>query len=172
MAKTILITGGARSGKSRLAEELALNFGAPLCYIATGEARDDEMAERIAEHQRRRGDAWLTVEEPLRITEVISEANGRYQAILVDCITLWIANLLLRHHAVEPVLREVEALTCLFPTLQTPLIVVSNEVGMGIVPENALARSYRDLAGRTNQILARAASEVYVTFAGLPMKLK
>ncbi|MRR54315.1 MAG: bifunctional adenosylcobinamide kinase/adenosylcobinamide-phosphate guanylyltransferase [Deltaproteobacteria bacterium] len=172
MSTTIFITGGARSGKSRLAERLAEGFGAPLCYIATGEARDGEMAERIDRHRQRRGSAWQTVEEPLQLGEAIRERDGRCRAILVDCITLWITNLLFHHDAVEPVLVEVRTLAELLPTLQTPLILVSNEVGMGIVPENALARSFRDLAGHTNQILAEASDEVYVTISGIPVKLK
>ncbi|MDD2337326.1 MAG: bifunctional adenosylcobinamide kinase/adenosylcobinamide-phosphate guanylyltransferase [Geobacteraceae bacterium] len=172
MSKTIFISGGARSGKSRLAEKLAESFGEPLCYIATGEARDGEMAERIANHRQKRGNAWQTVEEPLQLLEAIREANGCYQAILVDCITLWITNLLFHHDAVEPVLVEVKALAELLHALKTPLILVSNEVGMGIVPENALARSFRDLAGQANQILAEAADEAYITISGIPLKLK
>jgi adenosylcobinamide kinase / adenosylcobinamide-phosphate guanylyltransferase len=172
MSKTIFISGGARSGKSRLAEKLAEDFGEPLCYIATGEARDGEMAERIAHHRQRRGDAWQTVEEPLNVVEAIKKADGSCRAILVDCITLWITNLLFHHDAVEPVRTEVRELAELLPSLQTPLILVSNEVGMGIVPENALARSFRDLAGQANQILAEAAEEVYVTISGIPLKLK
>jgi len=172
MSTTIFITGGARSGKSRLAERLAEGFGAPLCYIATGEARDGEMAERIDRHRQRRGSAWQTVEEPLQLVEAIREKDGRCRAILVDCITLWITNLLFHHDAVEPVFVEVRTLAELLPTLQTPLILVSNEVGMGIVPENALARSFRDLAGHTNQILAEAADEAYVTISGIPLKIK
>ncbi|MGA7828474.1 MAG: bifunctional adenosylcobinamide kinase/adenosylcobinamide-phosphate guanylyltransferase [Geobacteraceae bacterium] len=172
MSKITFISGGVRSGKSRLAERLAENFGDPLCYIATGEARDGEMAVRIASHRQRRGPAWQTVEEPLRLGEAIREADGRHQAILVDCITLWLTNLLFHHDAVEPVLSEVRAVAELLPTLQTPVFLVSNEVGMGIVPENALARSFRDLAGQANQILAETADEVYVTISGIPLKLK
>jgi len=172
MSRTIFISGGARSGKSRLAERLGESFGAPLCYLATGEARDGEMAERIASHRQRRGPSWETVEEPLQLVAAIRAADGRYRAILVDCLTLWLSNLLFQHDAVAPVLVEVKALAELLPTLQTPLILVSNEVGMGIVPENALARSFRDLAGEANQILAAAAEEAYVTISGIPLKLK
>lgn len=172
MSKNIFISGGARSGKSRLAEKLAEGYGEPLCYIATGEARDGEMAERIANHRQRRGNAWQTVEEPLQLLESIREASGGCRAILVDCITLWITNLLFHHDAVEPVLAEVKALAELLHALKIPIILVSNEVGMGIVPENALARSFRDLAGQANQILAEAADEVYVTISGIPLKLK
>lgn len=172
MAKTIFITGGARSGKSRLAETLAVGFGTPLCYLATGEARDAEMANRIAAHKARRGEGWQTVEEPLRLAEAVKDADGRFRAVLVDCVTLWLTNLLLASDDPDAVLDQVRALAELLPGLTTPLLLVSNEVGMGIVPDNALARSFRDLAGRTNQILAAAADEVYVTFSGIPLRLK
>lgn len=172
MAKTIFITGGARSGKSRLAETLAEGFGQPLCYIATCESRDNEMAERIALHRARRGDAWQTVEEPVRLAEALKEADGRYRAVLVDCVTLWLTNLLLASEDADAALDRVHALAGLLPELTTPLLLVSNEVGMGIVPDNALARSFRDLAGRANQLLAAAADEVYVTFSGMPLRLK
>ena len=172
MAGTVFITGGARSGKSRLAEELALGQGAPLVYIATGMAGDREMAERIERHRARRGPDWRTVEEPLDLAGAISAAQGKCAAILVDCITLWLTNLLLTYDDAAIVLKEVELLVRLLPTLETPLLLVSNEVGMGIVPENRLARTFRDLAGEANELLAGAADEVYVMFSGLPLKLK
>ncbi len=172
MGQTIFITGGARSGKSRLAEELAAGYGAPLGYIATGRAGDAEMAERIARHRARRGPAWLTIEEPEDLAGAIRENDGRCNALLVDCVTLWLTNLLLKWGEVGPSMAEVERLVRLMPDVKTPLILVSNEVGMGIVPENALARAFRDLAGEANEMLARAADEVYVMFSGLPMKLK
>jgi adenosylcobinamide kinase / adenosylcobinamide-phosphate guanylyltransferase len=172
MASTVFITGGARSGKSRLAEELALGQGAPLVYIATGMAGDREMAERIDRHRARRGPDWRTVEEPLDLTGAIGAAQGECRVILVDCITLWLTNLLLKYDDAAIVLKEVERLVRLLPTLKTPLFLVSNEVGMGIVPENRLARTFRDLAGEANELLAGAADEVYVMFSGLPLKLK
>ena len=172
MAKIIFITGGARSGKSRLAESIARNFGAPLCYIATGQSNDTEMAERITEHRDRRGAIWQTFEEPLELVHAISARNGQYGAMLVDCITLWLSNLLFLHNEPGTVLREVRVLAESFPHLETTLILVSNEVGMGIVPENALARTFRDLAGKANEILAEAADEVHVVFSGIPLRLK
>ena len=172
MSGTIFITGGARSGKSRLAEKLAEDFGAPLCYIATGAAGDAEMAARITAHRARRGEKWKTIEEPLSLVEAVKASDGGYQAILVDCVTLWLTNLLLTHDNADRALDEVRALASLLSGLKTPLVLVSNEVGMGIVPENALARTFRDLAGRANEILAAAADEVYVTFSGIPLKLK
>ncbi len=172
MSTNIFITGGARSGKSRLAEKIAEGFGAPLLYIATGHAGDAEMAARIAAHRERRGDKWQTTEVPFQLLDAVKSADSGFQAILVDCITLWLTNLLLTHGDPARALDEVRALAGLFPELTTPLILVSNEVGRGIVPENALARSFRDLAGKANEILAAAADEVYVTFCGLPLKLK
>lgn len=172
MGKIVFITGGARSGKSRLAESLTEGFGTPLCYIATGEARDEEMAVRIAAHRSRRGNGWQTVEEPIRLMEALKAAEGRFQAVLVDCVTLWLTNLLLSHEDADRALAEARALAALLPELTIPIVLVSNEVGMGIVPENALARSFRDLAGKANQTLAAAADEVYVTISGIPLKLK
>lgn len=172
MAKVTFITGGARSGKSRLAERLAREYPAPFGYLATGAAGDGEMAERIARHRERRGTEWQTMEEPLELCEVLRGHDGYFGVVLVDCVTLWLTNLLLKYERPEPALLEVNKLTAAFPTLETTLIVVSNEVGMGIVPENALARTFRDLAGEANELIAAAADEVFVTFSGLPLKLK
>lgn len=173
MARVTFITGGSRSGKSRLAEKLALDLGGPLLYVATGSPSDGEMTERIRRHRERRGDAWQTIEEPLALAEVLQGHDGYFCATLVDCVTLWITNLLF-HHGENPggVLAEVRRLAELLPALQSPLILVSNEVGMGIVPDNPLARKFRDLAGEANEILAAAADEAYVVFAGLPLRLK
>ena len=172
MSKIIFITGGARSGKSRLAEELAQRPGGPLGYIATGEPKDAEMRERIIRHRERRGPVWQTIEEPLNLLPAVKEHDDRFKGILVDCITLWLANLLGKYSDPQMVLDEVVSFIAVFPALKTPLILVSNEVGMGIVPENALARTFRDLAGEANELLAKAADEVYVMFSGLPLKLK
>ena len=172
MARVTFITGGARSGKSRLAEELALRQGTPAGYLATGQAGDPEMAARIARHQDSRGDEWQTMEEPLAIGQVIEGHDGYFAAILVDCITLWLTNLLFHYDDPARVLGDVKNLTGLFGRLRTPLVLVSSEVGMGIVPEHQLARTFRDLAGEANELLAAAADEVYVTISGLPLKLK
>jgi adenosylcobinamide kinase/adenosylcobinamide-phosphate guanylyltransferase len=172
MSRVIFITGGARSGKSRLAEELAERFGGPLAYIATCEPRDAEMKERIARHRQRRGPAWQTMEEPFALADAVSRHDGGFNGMLVDCITLWLTNLLLKSSDPRKVLDDVRAFIALFPALQTPLLLVSSEVGMGIVPENSLARTFRDLAGEANELLAKAADEVYVMFSGLPLKLK
>jgi len=172
MAKLIFISGGTRSGKSRLAEELAGRYGDPLLYVATAHAGDTEMAARIARHQERRGPAWQTVEEPYELMSVIAGHDGWFKAILVDCITLWLTNLLLSSDRNETALEKVRELAAAAKILRSPLILVSNETGMGIVPENELARRFRDLAGEANEILATAADEAYVMFSGLPLKLK
>lgn len=172
MSQVILITGGARSGKSRLAEGLAINHGEPLLYIATAGYGDREMTARIACHQERRGSAWQTIEEQYDLAGTLSGHDGWFKAILVDCVTLWLTNLLLKHEDKAAVLEEVRRTAAIFPALKTPLILVSNEVGMGIVPDNPLARTFSDLSGEANEILAAAADEVYVTFSGLPLKLK
>jgi adenosylcobinamide kinase/adenosylcobinamide-phosphate guanylyltransferase len=179
MASTILVMGGARSGKSRLAEELARAHGAPLAYIATGSAGDAEMAARIARHQGRRGADWTTVEEPLELVAAIRQAAAGHRAILVDCLTLWLSNLLLRYEPFLPqeelasrVLAHVAELTEQLRRTTVPVVLVASEVGMGIVPENRLARLFRDLAGETNEMVAAAADQVHVCFAGIPMKIK
>ncbi len=172
MAQVTFITGGARSGKSRFAEELAFRHGEPLLYIATAGCGDGEMATRIERHQERRGSAWQTIEEQYDLAGVISGHDGWFKAILVDCVTLWLTNLLLKYEDKSAVLKEVSRTTALFSALKTPLFLVSNEVGMGIIPDNPLGRTFCDLSGEANELLAAAADEVYVTFSGLPLKLK
>jgi len=172
MSQITFITGGARSGKSRLAEELAMRQGEPLLYIATAAYGDREMSERIARHQERRGVSWQTIEEQYDLAGVLSGHDGWFKAVLVDCVTLWLTNLLLKYEDKKAVLEEVRRTVSFFPSLKTPLFLVSNEVGMGIIPDNPLARTFCDLSGEANQILAAAADEVYVTFSGLPLKIK
>jgi len=172
MAQTTLITGGARSGKSSFAESLAVNEGAPLLYVATAGFGDKEMTERITRHQQRRGTDWQTIEEQYDLAGVLTGHDGWFKAILVDCVTLWLTNLLLRYEDKSAVLAEVRRTVSTFTSLKTPLVLVTNEVGLGIIPDNPLARSFCDLSGEANEILAGAADEVYVTFSGLPLKLK
>lgn len=177
MAHTIFITGGARSGKSRFAEELACQFGAPLGYLATAQAVDNEMAERIRRHQARRGAAWQTIEEPLHLTQALAACDFSCKAVLVDCLTLWLSNLLFRYEdlgedAEERIMEDVRRLATTLREMASPVILVSNEVGMGIVPENQLARLFRDIAGQANQMLAAAADEVHLVVSGLPLRLK
>ncbi|WP_448042558.1 bifunctional adenosylcobinamide kinase/adenosylcobinamide-phosphate guanylyltransferase [Bradyrhizobium liaoningense] len=164
----ILITGGARSGKSTRAEARARSFPGQPVYIATAEALDGEMEERIARHRARRGTDWIEREVPLDLLQVLVATDGG-GARLVDCLTLWLSNLM---HAERDWEHEVNALAATLLHLKSPVVLVTNEVGLGIVPDNALARSFRDAAGIMNQIIADVADEVEFIVAGLPMKLK
>lgn len=173
MSKVVLVTGGARSGKSRFAEGVAEGFRPARGYLATGQPGDAEMAERIARHRGRRGSEWETVEEPLELTAAVLANDGRFSVLLVDCITMWLSNLLfMGEGGASGALLRVESFAESFRSLKTPLVIVTNEVGMGIVPEHPLARSFRDLAGEANEMIAARADEVYVTISGLPLKLK
>jgi adenosylcobinamide kinase / adenosylcobinamide-phosphate guanylyltransferase len=164
----ILITGGARSGKSRRAEARARAFAGQPVYIATAEALDAEMSERIARHRARRGNGWIEREVPLDLAQTLIETDGG-GARLVDCLTLWLSNLLLSK---RDWMDEVARLSSTLTSQRSPVVVVTNEVGLGIVPDNALAREFRDAAGHMNQSIAGAANEVEFVVAGLPMKLK
>ncbi|MEL6168761.1 MAG: bifunctional adenosylcobinamide kinase/adenosylcobinamide-phosphate guanylyltransferase [Pseudomonadota bacterium] len=168
MGKTIFITGGARSGKSAVAEARVTALGSPAVYIATAEAGDDEMAARIARHQSRRGTEWKTVEEPMALTRALDDTDGDGPR-LVDCLTLWLSNLLLAGADWEAAGKELVAALAI---QESPVVLVSNEVGAGIVPENALARAYRDAAGLLNQQVAAVADEAILVVAGLPVQLK
>lgn len=161
-----LVVGGARSGKSSLAERLVRASGLPRTYIATAEAWDDEMADRIARHRDDRGADWRTVEAPRDLAGALAGAGG---AVLIDCATLWLTNVML---AGADVGVEVAGLLAALAAHPGPVVVVSNEVGWGIVPENALARAFRDEQGRLNQQIAAAADLVVGVMAGLPMVLK
>ena len=173
MSKVILVTGGARSGKSRFAEGVAEGFQPLRGYLATGQPGDAEMAQRIARHRGRRGAEWETVEEPLELTAALLANDGRFSVLLVDCITMWLSNLMfMSEGGASGALLRVAGFTESFQSLKTPLVIVTNEVGMGIVPEHPLARSFRDLAGEANEMIAARADEVYVTISGLPLKLK
>jgi adenosylcobinamide kinase/adenosylcobinamide-phosphate guanylyltransferase len=164
----ILITGGARSGKSQRAESRARAFPGQPVYVATAEALDAEMEQRIAKHRARRGTGWIEREVPLDLVEALIATDGG-GARLVDCLTLWLSNLM---HAERDWSRAVTELADALPRLNSPVILVTNEVGLGIVPDNALARSFRDAAGIMNQTIAAVADEVEFVVAGLPMKLK
>jgi adenosylcobinamide kinase / adenosylcobinamide-phosphate guanylyltransferase len=168
-----LVLGGARSGKSRYAEGLIEGAARDAVYLATAEARDDEMAERIRHHHRRRAaqipTRWETVEEPLALAASLAEMGRSGRPILVDCLTLWLSNLLL---AGRDVAAEAAGLIAAIPGLASPVVLVSNEVGLGIVPDNALARDFRDHAGRLNQAAASVADRVVLVAAGLPLVLK
>jgi adenosylcobinamide kinase/adenosylcobinamide-phosphate guanylyltransferase len=162
-----LVLGGARSGKSRYAE--ALIGERPAVYIATATAGDEEMAARIRAHRARRGTNWITREAPLDLAAALAADDRAGRPVLVDCLTLWLSNLLLAGR--DPA-AEATALIERLPRLAAPIVFVANEVGLGIVPENDLARRFRDAAGRLNQDLAAAADRVVFVAAGLPLTLK
>jgi len=164
----ILITGGARSGKSTRAETRARAFAGRPVYVATAEALDAEMHERIAKHRLRRGNEWLERETPLEVAAALLETDGG-GARLVDCLTLWLSNLM---HAERDWEKEATLLLEALSRQRSPVVLVTNEVGLGIVPDNALARRFRDAAGILNQMVARAADEVEFVVAGLPMRVK
>lgn len=163
-----LVLGGARSGKSRHAERLVEATSAPWTYVATAQAFDDEMRQRIALHRERRSAGWRTVDAPLELAEVIRTAPPG-GTILVDCLTLWLTNVML---ADRDVAAETAVLVAACREAPGPLVLVGNEVGLGIVPDNALARRFRDAAGRLHQDLAAAADRVVFMVAGLPMPVK
>jgi len=169
LAPVTLVLGGARSGKSAHAEALVEAQPGACLYLATAEAGDAEMAERIARHRARRGSRWSTLEEPLALVPALQAAARPEAAVLVDCLTLWLSNLLFAER--DP-LAETAALVEALPGLAGPVVFVSNEVGLGIVPDNALARRFRDEAGRLNQAVAAAAQSVVFLAAGLPLALK
>lgn len=162
-----LVLGGARSGKSRYAEELVSMLPAPWVYLATGAAGDEEMRERILEHQARRGPDWDTRDIPVQLAEALAEAGD--SPVLVDCLTLWVSNLM---HAEHDVAAACEDLGQALLRRQAQTVLVGNEVGLGIVPLDPLARRFRDEAGRVNQQLARIADRVVFMVAGLPMIVK
>jgi adenosylcobinamide kinase/adenosylcobinamide-phosphate guanylyltransferase len=163
-----LVIGGARSGKSAHAEKLVTTSPAPWTYIATAQAYDEEMRERIALHRSRRGEGWTTIEAPLDLAGAIG-ALPDGQAVLIDCLTLWLTNHMLSEHDFEA---ECRRLADALSRPRGPWFVVSNEVGQGIVPDNALARRFRDAAGRLNQDVASVADTVLLMVAGLPLKVK
>ncbi len=162
------LLGGARSGKSAHAERMIAEHPAPWTYIATAQAFDDEMVERIALHRGRRGEGWRTMDAPFDLASALASLPDG-QPVLVDCLTLWLTNHMLAEHDVEAACADLEAVLA---APRGPWFVVSNEVGLGIVPDNALARRFRDAAGRLNQRVAARADSVLFMVAGLPLRVK
>ncbi|PDT11142.1 bifunctional adenosylcobinamide kinase/adenosylcobinamide-phosphate guanylyltransferase [Rhizobium sp. J15] len=169
LPNSTLVLGGARSGKSRFAENLVTSSGLERHYIATGRAWDEEMQARIDQHKADRGACWTTHEEPLALAERLAAIDGAGRAILVDCLTLWLTNLMMEGRDIAV---QAAALAAWLPQAKARLVIVSNEVGLGIVPENRMAREFRDHAGRLHQMIAAKAGEVYFIAAGLPLKMK
>lgn len=165
----VLVLGGARSGKSAFAEKLVRTSGLDAHYVATGRAFDDEMRARIAEHRDRRGPEWKTHEAPVDLAARLTEIDAPGRVILVDCLTLWVTNLMMEERDMAA---EFDGLVSFARKAQARLIFVSNEVGLGIVPENRMARAFRDHAGRLHQFIAEISADVYFIAAGLPLKMK
>ncbi len=168
-ARLTLVLGGARSGKSVFAERMVEAAARERLYLATGQAWDAEMESRIALHRSRRGQGWTTIDEPVRIADVLMAEARMNRPVLVDCLTLWVTNLMMAEQNMEAAF---DRLCVILPDLAGPVVFVSNEVGLGIVPDNAMARAFRDHAGRLHQRIAALADDVYFVAAGLPLKLK
>lgn len=186
MATITLISGGARSGKSSFAEELALKAGGRVLYVATAKAIDQEMEDRIRLHQQRRPDHWDTLESYRYLGEVLPAKSEQYDMMLIDCVTILCTNILFdlpymmkeeigveeMAKAEEFLMREIDALIDAFPRFHCDCLLVTNEVGLGLVPDSPLSRFYRDALGRVNQKLADAAHDVWFTISGIPVKIK
>lgn len=168
LVQTTLVLGGQRSGKSVYAEQLIEKAGKGI-YIATAQVFDEEMATRVATHQRRRRDMWTTVEEPLDLVGAISANAAKGVPVLVDCLTLWLTNLMLGDKDVD---HEVASLVKMLPDCKSPIVLVSSEVGQGVIPDNKLARQFVDCAGQMNRLVAEASNRVVFVTAGIPTLLK
>ena len=170
----IFVTGGARSGKSTFALQLAKKIGKKIAFIATGQAGDEEMQRRIQMHKQDRPQEWTTIEEPLDVASAIDTAKG-HDTLIIDCITLLLSNLICSTDNLEDISwipERIEKLIESAKRFSGMVIIISNEVGMGIVPENKLAREFRDLAGKANQMIASSAGQVYICFSGIPVLIK
>jgi adenosylcobinamide kinase/adenosylcobinamide-phosphate guanylyltransferase len=170
--KTVLITGGCRSGKSRYALDYANRHFSRKLFLATCEVLDDEMARRVENHRKMRGLEWETAEEPLEIVEKIRQYGEKVEVILIDCVTLWLSNLLMKGEPDSKVMGEVERLVEILGQKRASFVIVSNEVGMGIVPADPLSRRFRDLEGTANQRIAHGADTVIFMVSGIPLFLK
>ncbi len=169
--QSVLISGGARSGKSRFAEQLA-SGGKRVAYLATAEALDSEMKDRIEIHRSRRDPQWTTIEEPLDLLPCLKKCEGQFDLALVDCVTLWISNLMEAELTNQEIAARVDALSDFVQQPSVTLILVTNEVGAGVVPEYPSGRRFRDLVGQSNQNLAAASDAVYWMVSGIPVRVQ
>ncbi len=169
--KVVLITGGVRSGKSRFAQQLALKWPPPVIYVATASAEDEEMEIRIRKHQQSRPKEWRTVEERSDLIGVFGSLK-EVSTVIVDCLTLWISNLIFQGLNDEEILARAQGLKESLSVSDHRVILITNEVGWGIVPASKLGRRFRDLQGMVNQIMAEGADEVYLMISGLPLRIK
>lgn len=172
MNKIVYICGGARSGKSTFALKLAKEKNLCVAFIATGEPKDKEMKERIAKHRLKRPKAWTTFEEPVDLAGLVNKVGTGFQVILIDCLTLWVSNLLLKKTPHEMIAQRAARLIEALRKTKATAVIVTNEVGLGIVPDNRLARDFRDIAGRINQLIASESDEAYFMISGIPVKIK
>jgi adenosylcobinamide kinase/adenosylcobinamide-phosphate guanylyltransferase len=177
--KGTLITGGARSGKSRFAQEMALKSGKAVLFVATAEAGDEEMKQRIEAHRKVRPSTWQTLEATTHIGSRIMEHIGKAHTVIIDCITLLVNNVFQQHDEEidaadmeKEVMAEIEELVKCIDQVDASFIIVTNEVGLGLVPADKTSRLYRDLLGKANQMLAQRADEIYLMVAGIPVKVK
>lgn len=172
MKKITFILGGARSGKSRQAVKLANQKNQKIAFIATCQPLDDEMRRRVKAHQKNRPKNWKTFEEPLNLVARVNKIGAKFDMILIDCLTLWTSNLLLMEMSETKIKNEIKKTLSALRKTKADSIIVSNEVGSSIVPTNLLARTFRDIAGTINQIVAREADHVIFMIAGIPMEIK
>jgi len=175
-SRLVFVLGGARSGKSVYALKLAESIVGERLYLATAEALDGEMAKRIKKHKKERGNNWTTIEEPIKVSDVI-RGNKKHDVILLDCLTLWLSNLITNsaskiENQKSKIENYINSLISACKKTKANIIVVSNEVGLGIVPDNPLARQFRDISGYANQRIAEAADEVYFVVSGIGVKVK
>ncbi|MFH1074529.1 MAG: bifunctional adenosylcobinamide kinase/adenosylcobinamide-phosphate guanylyltransferase [Candidatus Firestonebacteria bacterium] len=171
-SKLIFITGGARSGKSSFAEELAVKTVKDRIYIATMQELDEEMKERIKKHKKQRGKGWRTIEEPLELFSSLRKEDKNNRVILIDCLTLWVSNRMRKGEREEKILKAAEDIAEFCAGANASVIAVSNEVGMGLVPDNKLGRDFRDIQGRVNRIFAERAGKVFFMVSGIPLEVK
>lgn len=171
MGKITLVLGGARSGKSIFALNLARRYK-KVAFLATCQALDKEMQERILLHKNERPKHWKTFEEPRDLNSLLIKIGDTFDCILIDCLTLLVSNLILAGHKKEEISEKIKAMLAILRKKKAKIIMVSNEVGLGLVPANKLGRDFRDIAGKVNQIVAKQANEVFFTISGIPMKIK
>jgi adenosylcobinamide kinase/adenosylcobinamide-phosphate guanylyltransferase len=168
-----LVTGGIKSGKSSWAQQQAERLSGTRAFVATAQALDDEMKDRIAKHRQARGDAWVTFEEPKDLVSLMDDITGRFDIVLIDCLTIWLSNLLtICQMDEEAAVRQIAGLSACFSRTSSRVFVISNETGMGIIPADPLSRLYQRLLGSLNSEVAAAADEVYLMVSGIPVKIK
>jgi adenosylcobinamide kinase/adenosylcobinamide-phosphate guanylyltransferase len=172
MGKFIFILGGVRSGKSAYVQQRAKEQADKVIYVATGQIGDSEMKKRIASHIRKRPRHWKTIEEPINLVDALKRCKGKAEIIIIDCLTLFLSNLMLRGFSAQEIFKTVRNLARCVVGLPQTVFLIANEIGLGIVPENKMAREFRDIAGAAHQIMAKNADEVVFMQAGLPMRLK